>query len=514
MDSSPARPNGPPAPIAGTKRPASTLLPAFEPLSSSPALPRPIKRLARVSPAEHEAQILKYPTPVPTSSTGILSSSPPALSRARPAFHRTASSVSERAPLSAVPSISLPENGEPVLMGRSSNSSHYQLSANRLISRVHVRATYLATSNLLTPNKVEIVCMGWNGVKVHCQGRTWDLAKGDSFTSESEHDVMLDAQDSRVLITWPSAARKGSSAQSDATWDEENSPKSANRGLSSRARVLGTSPLRQREGLHSPESPTPAGNIPSPESPLSKPLGGSVLGNPVVVYEDEHPEEEVEGEPTQSTQHVSQANPKVPEESEADKVEEFSDQDEENDPIIQAFGPQGDNILPLMASCTTGDGVEGGAAAESKDSATAAEGASPHRSSSESTRAAPPSTIVNHIVNQLAFSRLSSTPLSSILSNLPLELRNTSSPGNENASEPMTTECLRQILHTAPCIGEVSREGKDAAGRLLESEFYYLPDLDTDEKRRDAVVDGLRKPGLRNCRKQHKQYYWRKPKKA
>lgn len=48
------------------------------------------------------------------------------------------------------------------------------------------------------------------------------------------------------------------------------------------------------------------------------------------------------------------------------------------------------------------------------------------------------------------------------------------------------------------------REGKDAAGKALESEFYYLPDLDDDEMRRQAVVNDLRKPGLRNCRKQHK----------
>ena len=34
--------------------------------------------------------------------------------------------------------------------------------------------------------------------------------------------------------------------------------------------------------------------------------------------------------------------------------------------------------------------------------------------------------------------------------------------------------------------------------------YYYIPDEDTDEQRRAAVVDGLRKPSLRNCRKQHK----------
>lgn len=63
---------------------------------------------------------------------------------------------------------------------------------------------------------------------------------------------------------------------------------------------------------------------------------------------------------------------------------------------------------------------------------------------------------------------------------------------------------LKRLLDATGCIGEVEREGKDAAGKRLESEYYYIPDLDEDVKRRDAVVDGLGKPGLRACRKQHK----------
>jgi len=86
------------------------------------------------------------------------------------------------------------------------------------------------------------------------------------------------------------------------------------------------------------------------------------------------------------------------------------------------------------------------------------------------------------------------------------------------------------VITETACIGEVAREGKDAAGKPLESEYYYIPDQDEDEKRKEAVVNDLRKPGLRACRKQHKvcfspsvlakdqvlipekQYFWRKPK--
>ena len=58
------------------------------------------------------------------------------------------------------------------------------------------------------------------------------------------------------------------------------------------------------------------------------------------------------------------------------------------------------------------------------------------------------------------------------------------------------------------CVGEVVREGKDAAGKALESEYYYVPDKDTDEKRKEVVANDLMKPGLRACRKQHKVIHY------
>lgn len=99
----------------------------------------------------------------------------------------------------------------------------------------------------------------------------------------------------------------------------------------------------------------------------------------------------------------------------------------------------------------------------------------------------------NHVVNQLAFSRLSSNPLSTIMNNLPSEQK-----------KGLLKEQLRSLLENTACIGIIRRQGKDAAGKPLESEYYYVPEADDDEQRRFAVTDGLRKPSLRACRKQHK----------
>jgi regulator of nonsense transcripts 2 len=106
----------------------------------------------------------------------------------------------------------------------------------------------------------------------------------------------------------------------------------------------------------------------------------------------------------------------------------------------------------------------------------------------------------NHAANQLAFSRLSSTPFSTILNNLPPAYWKS---GHGNSTGPSKSD-IRNILASTKFIGRVAREGKDAAGKPLENEYYYIPDEDDDVMRRSAVVDDLRKPGLRNCRKQHK----------
>jgi len=520
MESSPSRSSL--APIAGTKRPAS-LLPAFEPLSSSPSLPRPQKRVAR-EPA------ISYPTPVPTSSTHIMSSSPPGIASRHPG-RRIFSSASERTPLSTVPELMLPENGEPLLMGRSSASCQHQLANSRMISRVHVKATYKPAPNPFDRDRVEIMCMGWNGIKIHCQGKKYDLAKGKTFTSDiKDADIMIDVHESRVLVQWPrndnDHDRKDCpSTDSEQTWDEGTPTQ--RRPL----RALQDSPFPENQRLASPVSPSPAVQraVP-PSSPLFTP---SRTRAPVVVYEDE-------GSPLKRHNTVTGISSArrasvllhSSQRSDLGRHEEESDEenDEENDPIIHSFGPFGDNLLPRMASFNTGDSPI--RTARSPRSLLPAQPPHLHKREKSDDYHKPKmddesiDRIRNHAANQLAFSRLSSTPFSTILNNLPPEIRK--SVGTPTG--PSSVE-IRSILENSECIGKVSRQGKDAAGKPLEAEYYYVPDYDNDPTRLEAHKMG--KPGLRNCRKQHKvstfhnlkhsssmnlanlhlqQYFWRKPK--
>ena len=504
------------SPVTGTKRAAPSLLPAFE-LESSPPLPRPAKRLARegpsgepleYSPSETRSDAaFKYPTPIPTSSTGIFSSSPPQLARSRrPPLQRTASTLSERAPLASVPSVELDVTGEPMLMGRSGQKSHYQLSTNKLISRVHVRARFLAAEGQ-KPNRVEIVCTGWNGAKVHCQGNMWDLSKDDSFTSESQdNDIMIDVQDSRVLLKWPKiSGRKDTPPTTDSSPGSENSP-SFRRGNMIR-RSPHSSPLRARVRLQSPVSPSPnpLNNLFS-SSPV---FGGRSANNslpPVVeVYEDASADEADQGDkmsPTQSTQRLTQplgVNHDVPQDDE--EPGSFSDDaNEENDPILTSFGPTGENLLPRMANVRATDTPKRQTVRKDPDDVFAPSSPpNPERlTGSPKDIDITHNPVVNHIINQVAYSRVAGKQLSSILTAIPDEMK-TAEAGFGNDYQSLNT--LKAFIDRIDCVGEVPRKGKDAAGKQLESEFYYIPEKDFDDTRRDTV--NLQKPGRRNCRNAH-----------
>ena len=455
---------------------------------------------------------LKYPTPVPTSSTALMSSSPARQRANQPGFKRSLSTVSERAPLAAVPSVKLAASGKPMLMGRSSASCDYQLPSNRQISRVHVQACYKPALSRLDRDRIEIKCLGWNGIKVHCQSQVYDLAKDESFHCDSKYtEVMVDVHDARVMVQWPDKPRLGpvsTDGEGEDTEDQASPPK-RQRALMRHSTPPSPSPAQSRRRPISPVSPSPAVQALLPSSPPLLTPSGQVS---VEIYEDPELEEEDDSLPapiTQSTQVLTQiedASSAAPNSAVSVDLEaEYSENDEENDPIVHSFGPFGANILPRMANFTTDGaaspllGTMTGSHSTKTSRSSHTEPLQPNVSPSQPTR--PPTTfdVKEHIINQLAFSRLSSTPLSTIFSHLPQD--SLSTPTNANIASASE---LREFIAEIPCIGEVTREGKDAAGKVLESEFYYIPDNDEDEKRKEAVVNDLMKPGLRSCRKQHK----------
>ncbi|KAL1305369.1 hypothetical protein AAFC00_002263 [Neodothiora populina] len=517
-----------------------SLLPAFEPcMSSSPVgLPKTMKRKFDQHNEEDQddAVIIEklnarkyYPTPVPTSSTGILPSSPD-MRVTRPKLQRDVSSLSERAPLGAVPTLRLHTNGDPVLMGRSSNSSDYQLSANRLISRVHVRATYHAPEGSRLQGEVVVECVGWNGAKIHYQGSVVELAKGESFVSQKPGtQIMVDVQETRVLLAWP----RSTSDEDTPDWGwQEASP--TNRTSAEAAQRIASSPPPLLPSMQSPISPSPdAHDIDASfEETFIANDDGVISGTPVQVYEDhatpeddEEYEEELpgmrtpvpisRGSPVQSKTSTPSKTPRaVPvETSGSAEPEELSEHDEENDPIVHSFGPFGENLLSRFESFTSTSPDRRRHPLKTSLNANTSPRIMPSELSTIRQKTASPvkamldsSPVKNHVINQLAFSRVHSLPLSTIFNNLPSDMKGGRKLDNLPA---LSAEHVKSMMDRIPCVGEIRRQGKDAAGKALEDEFYYVPEMDTDEHRRAAV--SIAKPPLRATRKQHKQYYWKKP---
>ncbi|KAJ4289001.1 target of SBF [Kalmusia sp. IMI 367209] len=504
-------------PSEQTRKPS--LLPAFEPLSSSP-FPRPhsAKRKFNDDSPTHPKQHLRYyPTPVPTSSTGILASSSP--QKARHGLDRTISALSERQPLGAVPTVDLPANGEILRMGRSSNSSDYQLSANRLISRVHVQAAYYAPTATYPNGYIEVECLGWNGAKIHCEGQVFELCKNDTYMSENpEVEIMLDVQDTRVIIAWPRVPAKLS-------WDSEEdiSPlrRPSQENLASSPPIIprspvSQSPIRQPIFTAAPTLPPPPGAVQIFEDEDAREENGSTTPTPTSPI----PADETFIRPSNSRSNSGPDNDALDAKASilsSFNEDSFSDGDEENDPIVHSFGPFGENLNSRLASFSTATPVQPLSAHRRRSVLTST---SPRKLSPSESFRFKESPIKNHVINQLAYSRIHSQPISTIHKNIPSELKaclpkNSDKDGEgSGASTPvpqLSKKELKRMMDDIPCIGEIPRSGKDAAGQPLENEFYYVPEMDTDMLRRETVTGGMRGTGLRSVRKQHKQYYWKKP---
>jgi hypothetical protein len=325
---------------------------------------------------------------------------------------------------------------------------------------------------------------------------------------------MLDVQDTRVMIVWPNttSGRKLS-------WDSEDE----------------NTPTRRTVTDHFASSPPVIPRSPVSQSPMRQPDFGLAPNAPstapVQIFEDADAVDDVPSRDTAAD--VTFVRPSLPHSDPAPGPrtkdvkasfyssfgsDDFSDGDEENeenDPVVHSFGPFGENILPRLASFSTVTPNSAPGSAHRRRRAPFAS-RSPQRSSSESVRFKE-SPVKNHVINQLAFSRLHSLPLSAIHTNLPAELKacvaepadnesdkSSSSRDSTSTTPQLSKQDLKKLMDKIPCVGEIPRSGKDAAGKPLENEFYYVPEMDANEARRENVTSGMRGSGLRAVRKQHK----------
>lgn len=383
--------------------------------------------------------------------------------------------------------------------------------------------------------------MGWNGVKIHCQGHAWELSKGDIFTSETEDaEIMLDVEDSRVVLAWPTRTRR---ARSDSTstidtptrtrvtrspsvgWVDDNDENVDPRGNNGRTgrrlfnvstekrnrspprRGIGNSSMFRSDPqmtdtfleIYEDEPVADFGDEDHPETSVSsekEEISNTAMKMLLASSDDTDDDEELnqllledeEDEESYEEGEEDQEEEKEDQEEDDDHDDDNDNDNEENEKDIPSPAPE--PTLPPMAVFSTAEPLcTLGTPPTSCIAHATSQPTRPSRSASISLN--KNTTFQNHITNQLAFSRLSSTPLSILFSDIPPFL-----------GVSITMERLVQTLSSIDCIGEIKRQGKDAAGKPLESEYYYIPDNDMDIGRRAAVVEG--RVGLRSCRRSHK----------
>jgi hypothetical protein len=344
-----------------------------------------------------------------------------------------------------------------------------------------------------------VECLGWNGIKVHCREKLIELAKGEIYVSDTfDQPLLLDVQDTRVMLKWPGDIQRE-------TFLTELEPSRLSESPSKTNVPFGSSPpALLADRLVSPISPIRALDF---GQTFEATFHDEEEDDGVVkVYEDEvfdgdapHDPTPVPGTPTPASKPLPPspvANPlKRSHDTLSSELGEISEHDEENDPVILSFY-DADNVMSRFQS------FQHGSPQRPRKPLKASMNSPGHSFRHEVTSWSP---VKNHVINQLAFSRIHSLPLSTIHSNLPAELRGAmAKPSDHENRRILTTSELKSILDETPCVGEISREGKDAAGKLLESEFYYVPEMDTDVNRRDTVTLSLGKTSIRAARKQHK----------
>lgn len=537
-----ARPTPFPATPPRILKRTPSLLPAIDFQASPPRQVRP----AKAEQVEEKANY--YPTPVPTSEIGIPTS--PVSKAAAPVssrqgLNRTNSAFSElRAPLVSVPTVTLPKNCQPVTFGRSANKCTYLMSKSHTVSRVHFKVTYLGFA---LRKSVEVHCVGYNGGKVHCRGDTWELRYGDIFWSESGDDIMIETDNTRAVIRWPIDDLQATSPLSPVikpiVIPSSTFPYPAEYDLSVETKARNGRPF-PTEGVEFfgkfTHEPVPKLNIPkprngsidlnaltepaplrlsrepwnnNPDSPCPQPKRQRLMSvSPLpfaalptaqsnfTLYEDDddedialapispvEDEEEDCGLILRESEKPEALNTEVElnddEEDEDEEDEERMDDNDEEDVDYD----DSENINESAAHITP-----------TKNTAKSQKAAYKLKHKLDESVAQDPLTpkskisLMKHLSNQIAFSRLASTPLSNLIKSLPPGVR-----------EKVSVEFVQALLTSVPCIGEIKREGKDASGKLLEPEYYYIADMDFDLDRK-SIVYSLNKPSLRSCRKTHK----------
>lgn len=498
---------------------SGSLLPAFEPMCAKDEPLKihedppssPIAPLSRVHPSMN----VFYPTPAPSSSLGNTFSSPGPYYPPNSAHDKPAPGAFEvrrfdiRSPLSTVTLVRVPKSGRSITIGRSSKRCDVTVDkSNRKVSRAHLRVRYDQQADL-----VVIDCLGDNGIIVHVPEYKEPLIPSgeQAVISQTEYPVIkkqtilieyvpgisVDVVGERALL------ELAETPLSEDTEDEQPRRVDAFNELKQESAEVSNEPPLSKETARIVEEPVSA--VEESRPALDEVTNNTMTGVAMERSDTVSPslkEKNISHQRTQSLPVAeSPGSPKLKVANPVEKESTTADKQPAGGSIEQSAKPTPVKKRKLdMVSEDRKENIQHPVKQKSRLSAPHPE--QPLRSETPEQDAAMTHEDISQIkhlaTNQLAFSRLSSTPLSIIQKTNPIL-------GNVSKHQ------LREALEQVACLGVIHRQGTDASGIPLEEEYYYIPEQDDDVHRRAMVEQSRGHGGLRACRKTHKQYYWKKP---
>lgn len=521
-------PSSPPRELAAAAAAAAKLLPGFSPSQGAGAGKGKGQPFTIYQDPELPHMANFYPTPLPTSQADASSPSrsPAALHSDKPVAPAAASTAG-RVALSQLAFVKLPLDGSTVTVGRSSKSSMVPLAAtNKLVSRVHAKVHY-------DPGRLIVIeCLGWNGLTVYVPciidnarvQKEYSVVKDQTIYIERVDGVSLNIHGERVIIEIEQPEQQMHS--SEATEDEfpeisalPSSPLSkSDDDLAARiAKELGNGaelaePIAlHRGGSYSNDQLGAALSALTPElqpPATSESICDAPLSSIPEVEKETTPAATPTPTPTVSSQPTAMSGtsedttgtsaPEVFAPSTTQLVDTTVSRFSESTPETNATPQQVAVKTEVLEEAKGNEKAKGHASKPKKRALNAATPTAKRAKLSAPTSGVDSQEISRQAINFVAFSRLASTPLSMVAESSP-----------ELADIPI--QHIESALVGLPFIGVIRRTGKDALGKPLPNEYYYIPENDEDLTRRQIVAESKGARTLRSCRKTHKQYFYKKP---
>lgn len=483
------------------------------------------KTLVMESPFKKELNKELYPTPFPSSSTGVSSSSP---SRSNLNYMREASRESHKdepaqpaAPTKRSLQVRLLPNTS-VSLGRSSRCDYFIKS--KFASREHLNLNYNSENE-----EISIKCLGHNGVLVKLPQPIFGFINQINKTSFSFQKLIKPKSNDEIfneisvfkgeilMLPFIEGIKfdiRGFEIEIDVVNNDESETEDELPLVSTNERLSSIEPMKNDELAENKKQIKDLEVVQTPkkESKKHTKKNNSNGSDESVNVAVEVPIKVSPSSPIQVKSPKFQSNSVFKAESSSDAAPLKEKSDSHMNQRRRKAEP-GISPIKRKINTTNVNGKEGATSTKANNNLTnklmeAAQPAKKHLEPKQkienlnikqiTSEIQNLDDIKNVLTNHLAFSRLSQTPLKQLndVSKLTAELSRSQ---------------LRAVLNDIPCIGIIYREGKDAAGKPLDEEYYYDVDLDQDKQRVQLVSSIKGSSGLRNCRKTHKQYFWKKP---